>query len=515
MLLVITDACRSGKLSGSSVGGAQITGSNLAKQYANEIKILSCQPDEYSIEGEQWGGGRGAFSYHLLDGLYGMADRDNDQAVSLREIDRYLEDHVTPEVAPQNQLPMVVGDSREKLTDVFPDILAQLKEAKKSEMPMFTAAESRGIEDDVLAQADTNVVKMYFAFKKSLEDRQFLFAEKGRPENDYADYYYEKLIDEPSLDRLHSSMRRNYAAALQDDAQQVMNDWMKSSQDQLLEAEAGEKKGRLPIKVFTEKLRAFPACLQRAAELLGKEHYMFATLQARKHFFEGYLLANSDRNPNKELGEKALTEFNQALKWQPEMPQVYWQMIYVYGYNLLQPDSAEAYAQKAITLYPSWVTPYRELAFLFSEKYRQFDRAEAYLEQATEIDSNSLSVLNSWGVYHKNRREYKEAEKYYKKVISLDSTFGAAYNNLGLVYMDTRRYDEAEKYIEKAIQLDSTNYIFYTNLGMVYGINRRYEEAEKYLKKSHPTRFDSYLCIQQFRNSLYGNSSLCQSGKNI
>ncbi len=48
----IADACRSGTLSGSSVGGSQITGANLAKQYSNELKILSCQPDEYSIEGK-------------------------------------------------------------------------------------------------------------------------------------------------------------------------------------------------------------------------------------------------------------------------------------------------------------------------------------------------------------------------------------------------------------------------------------------------------------------------------
>ena len=25
-------------------------------QYANEVKILSCQPNEFSLEGEQWGG---------------------------------------------------------------------------------------------------------------------------------------------------------------------------------------------------------------------------------------------------------------------------------------------------------------------------------------------------------------------------------------------------------------------------------------------------------------------------
>ncbi|MBK6996745.1 MAG: hypothetical protein IPH31_18130 [Lewinellaceae bacterium] len=55
-VLIITDACRSGKLAGNSIGGAQLTSQNLAQQFANEIKILSCQPNEYSLEGEQWGG---------------------------------------------------------------------------------------------------------------------------------------------------------------------------------------------------------------------------------------------------------------------------------------------------------------------------------------------------------------------------------------------------------------------------------------------------------------------------
>ena len=54
-VVLITDACRAGKLSGSEIGGAHATAANMARQFANEIKILSCQPDEYSIEGKQWG----------------------------------------------------------------------------------------------------------------------------------------------------------------------------------------------------------------------------------------------------------------------------------------------------------------------------------------------------------------------------------------------------------------------------------------------------------------------------
>ncbi len=71
-VLLVSDACRAGNLAGNSIGGAQLTNGNLAKSFANEVKILSCQPNEYSYEGEQWGDGRGVFSYFLVNGMYGL-----------------------------------------------------------------------------------------------------------------------------------------------------------------------------------------------------------------------------------------------------------------------------------------------------------------------------------------------------------------------------------------------------------------------------------------------------------
>lgn len=113
-VIFISDACRSGKLAGSDTGGAQATTAALTKQFANEIKILSCQPNEFSLEGAQWGGGRGCFSYHLVDGLYGLADLDNDRAVIVLELERYLEDRVPRETAPQSQIPMSTGNKGEE-----------------------------------------------------------------------------------------------------------------------------------------------------------------------------------------------------------------------------------------------------------------------------------------------------------------------------------------------------------------------------------------------------------------
>ncbi|MBK7305021.1 MAG: hypothetical protein IPI90_17725 [Saprospiraceae bacterium] len=162
------------KLAGSSVGGSQITGANLAKQYANEIKILSCQPNEYSIEGEQWGGGRGAFSYHLIDALYGMADNNNDLIVNLQEAGRYIEDHVSAEVAPISQLPMVLGNRSDALSKVDSKMLASLKSGKSNQMSFLSSIDSRGMEADVLAMADTSIRLTYrLIFLQALKNKVF------------------------------------------------------------------------------------------------------------------------------------------------------------------------------------------------------------------------------------------------------------------------------------------------------------------------------------------------------
>ncbi len=71
-----------------------------------------------------------------------MADGNADNAVNLMEVGRYLEDHVTDE---EVRKPKSNGgrEQTEKLTDVFPELLAQIKEGKKGQMQLFTATDSR------------------------------------------------------------------------------------------------------------------------------------------------------------------------------------------------------------------------------------------------------------------------------------------------------------------------------------------------------------------------------------
>lgn len=101
-VLLILDACRSGNLFGSNQMSR--AAANLGP---NVRRIVSSSGNQDSQEGDRWEG-HGAFTYFLLNGLYGMADADQSGNVTLAElglwvvsqVSRETNDAQVPEVQP-------------------------------------------------------------------------------------------------------------------------------------------------------------------------------------------------------------------------------------------------------------------------------------------------------------------------------------------------------------------------------------------------------------------------------
>ncbi|MBL7820542.1 MAG: tetratricopeptide repeat protein [Saprospiraceae bacterium] len=460
-VILITDACRSGKLSGSGVDGAQATTSNLSQQFANEVKILSCQPNEYSIEGEQWGGGRGAFSYHLINSIYGLADANKDFAVSLKEIGRYLDDRVTTEVAPVNQNPQIIGNPTEILARVDANMLAATQAGNQSQLASLSPIETRGIEDEILSKVDTTIKTLYHLFKSAIKDKILL-----EPKNACAEAYYKQLIAEPKLLPLHSTLRRNYAAALQDDAQQELNTMLKS----------GLTKDVLADKKYINSYNNYPEYLQRASELLGESHYMYSILQARKYFFMGMMTSSNY--------EKQLHYFK-ALELQPEMPHAFLKLISTYPAS--QIDSAEYYTSKAMEAVSNWVLPYCELAIVSLAKEKNPSKAEELFNKAGEIDSTSVLVWYYKGKFYTNLKKYDKALPWLEKALKGykgEFCFPCMHLDLGTAYYRTHQIDKAFFHVRKALEFDSTNFKYLATLANLYQSIGNSEEALLNYKKA-------------------------------
>ncbi len=474
---VITDACHAGKLAGSQIGGSQLTAASLAKQFSNEVKILSCQPGELSLEGEQWGGGRGIFSYHLVEGLFGLADRNGDGTVSVGEIDRYLEDKVTAEAAPQTQVPMLLGNKSERLATVNAAILADLKKSKAGGLPVFAATEGRGLEEEVLAKLDSGIIKKYFSFKKAVAEKRFF-----QPENDCAEAFYTSLSGEPGLLPLHGFMKRNYAAALQDEAQIVLNQLLRTD-PQIVDVAFS------PVSKYDH----LPGYLHRAAELLGEKHYMYRFIKAREYYFKAKSCPRENYpalTPNS-LFQLALARLDTALTFDEEAAYLYMEKGYWLEMNGDNDTQSLKLYEQAIRLSPRWV-----LANYFAGRSNGYihnpDKAITYFKNAIDLDSSFLPTYLALGQsFNKGTKEGNFwFEKYVEKMKEYIRNHPGKvpvtyYNYLGNSLSCLGRWEEAEDALLVGEALSNHSYYrIYSNLGFVYRAMKKYEDSAKAFKKA-------------------------------
>lgn len=520
-VIVILDACRSGHLSGNKVGGTYITGSNLAKQFSNEIKILSCQPDEFSIEGTQWGSGRGAFSYHLINGLYGFADQDNNQNISLYEIGRYLENKVPAEVAPISQFPMVVGNRNTIVATINPELFQSLKKDKNKELSELSYIQTKSLEENILANTDSITKILYSDFLNALNENRLI-----EPESNCAKMYFDKLIINQELTQLHSAMRRNFAAKLLDETQQYMNALIKANV-KIIECQGFRK--------FIPR----SANITLAAELLGPNHYLYPHLMARQNLckaIEYYF------QRNKQSIDTALHFLHKSFALDSSLPITHLFMERAY-LKLDKLDSALYYMNICNEAIPDWIIPFTTLAEVLLPHPEHDSIVGLALDKAYRIDSTHphISQYMAWKMLNQNNkaealkymRSYKEnggetyacwygvlgsiyqqfqdslslAENAFLNAISLDSTHPVFNFNLGVVYMGMARWEEAEQYFLKASRMDParTQYLMY--LGEVYMNLKRFAEAEKYIDISFSYTKDTSDHVLQLLNlnMIYNN----------
>ena len=464
-VLLITDACRAGKLAGSAVNGASATATALSAQFANETKILSCQPNEVSHEGAQWGGGRGVFSYYLVEGLTGLADK-GDLMVTLSEIDRYLEDHVTPEVAPASQLPFTVGNKAEVLAQVDAAQLAALVKQKAEEGAHFSGIEGR-LAAAGLTPADS---ALYAAFEQALREKRFF-----EPANACADTFFQQLIRNKNLIFLHNTMRRSYAAALQDEVQQALN--------ALLADDPYESNN---WRYNPARYAQFPAYLERAIELLGEGHYMRNALLSKKLYFDAYLLTRNlmDREPDPlrrdSVRNMAIGLLQEAVRLEDRAPYLYHALAALYTNNDPErTDSVLAYDQRAIDLAPTWLSPYLDIVMEYQHAQNDYVKGEPYLLKAYDLNPKSYLMLERMAWLRQWQGRLDEAIDLCHQMMALKPDLFNAYGTLSHTYWIKGEPLKTREWALKLQALNPANTYNPADIVYSYFSSRQPDEAMK------------------------------------
>ncbi len=462
-MIFIVDACHSGNLKGGVEGVAQ-TASAMASSWGKEYKILSCQPNQISLESAEWGGGRGLFSLVLEEGMKGLADKNNDGKVSFAELQRYITDNVSS-FSEDKQIPMVNGDLSKPFVTVNPDILAALKKQKSQNYPILAVANAKGNEEKYVDSLDKEGKKIYFSFKKNLEDKKLIWPKDTNALKDYR-AFIKKYQDNP----LVPSMRRNLAASLNERFNNIVAPLLKDETSFSSREECSFAAAELD------------SCMQ----VLGEQHYMYDNIKARKLFMNAMSLTwalakweyNVGQNPTL---EKSISLMEESEALEPNAAYTLSQLGELYCY-LYEYDKAAIRFQKYLDLRPNDFWSKYSLASLY-KKLKQYDKAEELFNKLIAQKREPLMVRSQLFELYAAEGKYKDALACaYKIRDSLDRFSGLF--AIGLFYARASNMDSAVYYYQQAKAIAKYPAICDNNIGQMYFVNHKIDSARRYFNMS-------------------------------
>ncbi|MFT7688368.1 MAG: type IV pilus assembly protein PilF [Candidatus Azotimanducaceae bacterium] len=117
---------------------------------------------------------------------------------------------------------------------------------------------------------------------------------------------------------------------------------------------------------------------------------------------------------------------------------------------------------------------------------RQYGRAKENLSKALELDPNSVTALNAFGLVYQLEGEGDLAETYFKRAIAVDGSNAMVRNNYGAYLYQRERFDEAVENLKIAVddRLYNRRPQAFLNLGVSYLKLDNKVDAEQALMRS-------------------------------
>ncbi|MCB9327728.1 MAG: caspase family protein [Lewinellaceae bacterium] len=446
-VILITDACHSGKLAGTDNRGRQLVGEQLAKVEKNEIRLASCQSDQLSQEDKLWGGGRGAFSYYLVNGLTGMADSGSkDGIITLLELKNYLQNNVLNDVMnfkSEEQLPIVEGNNFAKISMADTSALNSIIQ-NSTDNSSIASGGSRALVE-VVSQDSKLLHKLSEVTLRDLDDiedwrimtkSQVLDGSKNL--FGVSDTIYR--LGDTNLER-KTKYSNLLATAFHNEVQKAVNAYLSGDKEEL--------ERRQYYNVKNNEFQKYINLLEIALILADSSSNLHHILRVKKHYFKGLndrLNMVISSNPDS-LANEALLEQNKAYKLDSLAAYVINELGVIHNY--LKDGTSNKYYERAIALAPSWPLPYSNLSSYY---YHQ--------------KNDTLGI------------------RFARKAIELNPELFMSYINLGRNLTLKNNYLIAEENFLKASRLNLNHYLPFEELAKIYSHELKYELSNYYYNES-------------------------------
>jgi Flp pilus assembly protein TadD len=405
------------------------------------LGLLATTASGTSLEGPEFGGGHGVFTYEVLKGLTGDADADKNQIVDAGELTDYVRNTVSS-VTARKQRPRDFGEIEPstKLSDLTkPGIpMTRLKtfDDPATGLPLLFAQAEGTLPISPQAQSDIN------AFNAAIKAGHILQTDPGSAWN-----YRDRLKNELSPDSMF--LRDNdLRVALEEKAQLVLLSYLHGGEEPQRKAD----------------FDAGAQYMEAAALLMPDSQF----LKARDSFFRGRALLFDQKYSD------AAPLLEQAVRADPTE---------AYGYNALGiayleqakfPEALPAF-RDAARLAPNWSYPLLGQALAYTEEGDNTNAIRVYL-QAIKLNPKYGFLPYNLGLLYEKMNRRREAETEYRKAIALAAASGPGsgmpFNALGTLLASEGKNAEAEKLYRDAMTREPSLIEARHNLALLLSKNK-------------------------------------------
>ncbi len=527
-VILITDACHSGKLAGSDNQGRQLIGAQLSKAESKEIRIASCESDQLAQEDEVWGGGRGAFSYYLVKGLSGLADDgEKDGVVTLQEIKNYLGKVVPEDVGKfmqKDQNPVFTGKNIQKISIVDEIQLAKIQEAEATPVVESSTSGSREVTR-ALTWTDRYFLNLYQKTTTTkLEDAFDFEALRNQPSEAIIQAFLTQFPAELAKTVVHLDSFE--VMVTRDTIYEVVPDSSKMKFDTL---KMGMRATGNNIRITGLKIDTlYPEMRldKTRYQVINQSRYL--TYDAQGKLQKNWLADTVAFNPYVRQRIDSLYDnrlLEQEFAQNPQQKAEFGQMLAASIHNRVQQainlyfSGDEAELEKA-RYYNSYKSGYDEYPAMMETAMRLLDSkdplhrilevkkyyfegllarmkmpltanpkvllTQAFVAQeaAFRLDGTAAYIQNELGVLHQLNKSYADAESYYRSATKLAPTWAIPWANLTGLYAMMNQLDAGKRAATIADSLKADIQNTAINLGVIYEKSGNLLLAEEYYRKA-------------------------------
>jgi protein O-mannosyl-transferase len=451
-VFLIADACHAAK--GEAKVGEEEEGGRVTHDVLERIGIptrfLSCKANQKSIEKKEYGGGHGLFTYVLMEGLYGLADTDNDKTVTIKELERYLEDSVKRLAEPHIQEPVIyTKDKEKKIASVNSVFLNSYIQNKKKNIFFPSMNTNKGLRQSWLQKLFASQPKYYKDCMRLIEKNQ----------TDSAFNIFKKYVQKDSVSKASIEVRYALSIAFQKRAVEIVLPM------------AQKINAYLPDR---QSANLAYQDLSKALYLIGPNHYLANQLKARGLFLKALAIS----------GDSLKSRITEIV----------------------------GYLQESISLEPNAPYCYFLLGNIF-QKNNQQDSAAYYYQQYIDLIPNSSWAYTNIGLVYAELGNFEKAKQSYEKALSIDGTDGKAYNNLALIYMRNKDYLKAVYQLRSATAYWQDSEIPFLNLAKACYETHDYVGSLQALNKAYAINQKAKVDSLNV-GEIYYQNGLCQLALN-